>query len=212
MTRWPLSIGAVGAVLMMILTGCGSAPASQPKASPSPSSSPKAAPSPVKTATATVGGKSETVLTTATGMTLYYFTKDTASSSACTGICATIWPSLVVKSSSLEAPSGLTGTLSVVKDQHGDQVAYDGHLLYTYSGDSSPGQTNGEGLLHEWWVATPGLKAASAGSSGSSGGYTGAATSGTSVSTGAYTTVGSSGSPSGSGGSSSTSSSSSSGW
>ena len=40
----------------------------------------------------------------------------------------------------------LPGTLSLMNDANGSQVAYNGHPLYTYSGDSAPGQANGEGF------------------------------------------------------------------
>ncbi len=52
----------------------------------------------------------------------------------------------------------LAGKLSVVTDANGQQVEYNGHLLYTYSGDAAPGQTNGEGLFGKWFVATLDLK------------------------------------------------------
>ena len=49
----------------------------------------------IKTSTATVDGKSETILTDAQGKTLYYFTPDTATKTACTGSCAQNWPPLL---------------------------------------------------------------------------------------------------------------------
>src|SRR5690348_2708926 len=45
----------------------------------------------IKTATISVDGKSETVLTNAQGLTLYYRTSDTPSS-VCSGGCASAWP------------------------------------------------------------------------------------------------------------------------
>ena len=42
---------------------------------------------------------------------------------------------------------GVTGMLSVLTRSDGSvQAAYDGHPLYTYVGDSAPGQANGNGL------------------------------------------------------------------
>ncbi|TMC88875.1 MAG: hypothetical protein E6J10_02220 [Chloroflexi bacterium] len=49
------------------------------------------------------------------------------------------------------------------------QVEYNGHPLYTYSGDTAPGRTNGEGLLGKWFVSTPSLSVQGGGST--SGGY-----------------------------------------
>jgi hypothetical protein len=45
--------------------------------------------------------------------------------------------------------------LSVVNDAHGSQVAYNGHLLYTFISDR-PGQVTGQGV-QDFFVATPGI-------------------------------------------------------
>ena len=109
----------------------------------------------IKTAPATVNGQSVTILTNTQGMTLYYFKPDTATTSNCTGTCASNWPPLVFTSSGSPASANaLPGTLSVVTDANGQQVEYNGHLLYKYSGDTAPGQTNGEGIKGVWFVAT----------------------------------------------------------
>ena len=42
-------------------------------------------------------------------------------------------------------------------DIHGNQVAYNGHLLYTFA-DDQPGQVTGQGV-QGFFVATPGLTA-----------------------------------------------------
>jgi predicted lipoprotein with Yx(FWY)xxD motif len=47
--------------------------------------------------------------------------------------------------------------LTVVADANGNQVEYNGHPLYTYAGDTGPGQTTGEGAGGVWHVVTPGL-------------------------------------------------------
>ena len=113
----------------------------------------------VKTATAMVSGKSETVLTDAQGKTLYYFTPDTATTSACTGSCADNWPPLLSTGSGTPtSATALPGKLSAQTTANGNQVEYNGHLLYTFAGDSGPGQTNGEGVLGKWFVATTNLK------------------------------------------------------
>jgi predicted lipoprotein with Yx(FWY)xxD motif len=94
-----------------------------------------------------------TVLADANGRTLYWFAPDTAARSACYGSCAAYWPP--VKGPATAGP-GVTGTLSVLTRSDGSvQAAYDGHPLYTYVGDSAPGQANGNnlnlngGLWHE---------------------------------------------------------------
>ena len=85
-----------------------------------------------------------TVLADANGRTLYWFAPDTAARSACYGSCAVYWPP--VKGPATAGP-GVTGRLSVLTRSDGSvQAAYDGHPLYTYVGDSAPGQANGNGL------------------------------------------------------------------
>jgi len=109
----------------------------------------------VKTATATVNGKTETILTNAQGMTLYYFTPDSKTKAACTGGCASTWPPLLVTvASNISSTTKLPGMLTAVTSTNGSQVQYEGHFLYTYTGDSAPGQTNGEGVAGKWFVAT----------------------------------------------------------
>lgn len=111
----------------------------------------------IKTATLTVGGKSVTVLTNAQGMTLYYRTTDTPTS-VCSGGCASAWPPVL--STTMPSVSGtLPGTFTLMNDTNGSQVAYNGHPLYTYSGDSAPGQANGQGFGNIWFVAPTTLPA-----------------------------------------------------
>ena len=92
--------------------------------------------------TATIGGV--TVLTDTSGFTLYWFAPDTATRSNCTGTCAAYWPPLTGTPS---AGPGVTGKLATIKRSDGTaQVAYNGHPLYTYIGDTAPGQNFGNGL------------------------------------------------------------------
>jgi predicted lipoprotein with Yx(FWY)xxD motif len=117
----------------------------------------------IKTAAATVNGQSVTILTNTQGMTLYYFTPDSATNAVCNGSCAGTWPPLVFTSTGSPASATtLPGTLVVVKDANGQQVEYNGHPLYTYSLDTAPGQMNGEGVLGKWFVATSTLSVQSA--------------------------------------------------
>lgn len=77
------------------------------------------------------------------GKTVYIFDKDSGTTSACTGACASVWPALT----SSGAPSAGAGVdaakLSTATGQAPDQVTYNGHLLYEFKGDTAAGQTNG---------------------------------------------------------------------
>jgi predicted lipoprotein with Yx(FWY)xxD motif len=112
----------------------------------------------IKTATATVSGTSETILTNAQGLTLYYRTSDAPPATVCSSGCAGAWPPLVASGSGAPtSATSLSGKLTVVADANGNQVEYNGHPLYTYAGDTGPGQTTGEGVGGVWHVVTPSL-------------------------------------------------------
>ncbi len=153
----------VGLLLLATLAGCGGSSSTTAAATATSVSTSTAAPSPtpastVLTRTAAVKGIQTTILTTAQGQTLYHFTSDTATTSACTGSCASTWPPLLFTGSgSPTAASSLPHALSVQHTANGQQVEYDKHLLYAYSADTAPGQTKGEGLFGKWFVATPTL-------------------------------------------------------
>ena len=104
------------------------------------------------------------VLVAPSGSTLYAFSADSPSNIVCLGSCLTTWPPLAVAASTnLTAGKGVTGTLGTVTRSNGThQVTYNGLLLYTYAGDSSPGQTEGQGIVEQygpargtWFAVTP---------------------------------------------------------
>ncbi len=88
------------------------------------------------------------ILTTAQGFTLYTFPSDRNGISSCTGSCASVWPALTVPSgTSPTSGPGVPGTVSAVAQPDGShQVTCDGSPLYTFVGDSSPGQATGNGV------------------------------------------------------------------
>jgi len=177
-SRYPFSIIIV-MLVAFIVVACGgpsspSNPSNAPGSTPTTAAAPTTAPATpgvtptepssvpkvvVQVKTVNVHGKSEKVLTNASGKTLYYLTADTATHAACTGQCTTFWPPLI--STGLPTSSNaLPHKLSILRDASGRQVEYDGHLLYTFSGDFSAGQANGEDITSfggTWHVATPGL-------------------------------------------------------
>ena len=131
--------------------GITAAAATTSHASSQPAAS-QAAAATVRTVQASVGGKTETILVNSQGLPLYYYQNDTATKSNVTGALASLWPPLT---SGSPAATGLTGKLAAVKDIHGNQVAYHGHLLYTFADDRA-GQVTGQGV-ENFLVATPGL-------------------------------------------------------
>jgi predicted lipoprotein with Yx(FWY)xxD motif len=92
------------------------------------------------------------VLTDADGLTLYAFTPDSAGQSTCEGDCAAAWPPLTVDSE--ELPAGLDASeFSVIERSDGTyQLASLDHPLYTFGGDSAPGDVNGQGVADKWYA------------------------------------------------------------
>jgi predicted lipoprotein with Yx(FWY)xxD motif len=96
-----------------------------------------------------------TVLVEQDGRTVYLFMNDTGSKSTCSGSCAATWPALT-SDGRATTTGGANGTLGTTKSTDGgQQVTYDGHPLYLYSGDNGPGEANGQGIGGVWYAVTP---------------------------------------------------------
>jgi predicted lipoprotein with Yx(FWY)xxD motif len=171
--RWLVPVGAIAATL--VIAACGSSSSTGNSGSGSGSgSSPAAAAGASGGAltTAKVGGA--TLLTNAKGFTLYWFVPDTTTASKCYGSCAKYWPPVLGPAS---AGSGVTGTLGTITRSNGaKQATWDGHPLYTYIGDTSPGMNKGNGLnisggvWHQIVLSGKAVPASGSSPSGSSGG------------------------------------------
>lgn len=94
------------------------------------------------------------VLVDAEGMTLYLFEPDSMETSACTDDCAGAWPPLMGEAIAGEGVDQALLTTAPRTDGD-DQVAYNGHRLYRYSGDKAPGDTNGQEVGDVWYAVTP---------------------------------------------------------
>lgn len=147
---------------VMLLAACGGTARntggaySPPTTSSSPATTSSAL---IRTAQVAVSGYSQPALTNAQGRTLYYLTSDTPTSTTCVGKCPSIWPPVMATGASTSSPS-LPQRLSVFAGASGQQVEYDGHLLYTFAKDTAAGQATGEGIHAfggTWHVATPSL-------------------------------------------------------
>ena len=131
-------IGVVGAVSLLALALLGVAVANAAGGPPASAGSGTR----VTLKTVTIGGVQ--VLTDAHGLTLYWFASDTPTMSKCTGSCAAYWPPLL---GSPRPGPGVTGNLGTIsRGGRSVQATYDGHPLYTYIGDSRPGQATGNNL------------------------------------------------------------------
>jgi len=76
-------------------------------------------------ATAVHSGPNGSYVTDASGRTLYIFSKDTSTTSTCSGDCSKEWPAYM---------------------QSGQQVVFKGHPVYYFAADKSAGDMGGQGL------------------------------------------------------------------
>jgi predicted lipoprotein with Yx(FWY)xxD motif len=133
-----LALPAAAAAALVV--GCGSSgtPSSGGSAG---GSSGHAAPAAGSLKTTTIGGA--TVLTDSKGFTLYSFGLDTSTQSNCNGQCANNWPPVT----GLVTAPGVKGTFGTIKRSDGSvQATFNGHPLYTFAADISPGRAKGNGL------------------------------------------------------------------
>jgi predicted lipoprotein with Yx(FWY)xxD motif len=154
---WIPAVGGVAAVAFAV-AGCGGSSGSQHASAygaPSPTKAASSAPAPgVAPAANTSGGASVQfassklgrILVDSEGATLYLWQADKGTASTCNGACASAWPPLITNGKPLAGPGLSAAKLGTTKRSDGTiEVTYGGHPLYTFVGDSAPGQTTGEG-------------------------------------------------------------------
>jgi predicted lipoprotein with Yx(FWY)xxD motif len=107
----------------------------------------------------THSGSMGTYLTNGSGRTLYLFAADRGGQSACSGACAAAWPPLTTKGKPVASGAAKASKLATITRKDGaTQVTYGGHPLYTFTGDSAAGDTNGQGSSAfgaKWWLVSP---------------------------------------------------------
>jgi predicted lipoprotein with Yx(FWY)xxD motif len=88
-----------------------------------------------------------TVLADSQGLTLYLFEKDSGTKSSCFGGCAAAWPPVTTNGKPTAGSGANSSLLGTTPRSDGQpQVTYNGHPLYRFAGDQSPGDVNGQGL------------------------------------------------------------------
>ena len=162
MTR-PIGLAALAVAGALALAACGgSSTSSSSGAAAAPgygggtagASNGSTAASVVSTKTSSLG----TFLVDGQGRTLYLWDADHGPKSTCTAACAQAWPPLTTTAApkaSGAVKSSLLGTATRADGSR--EVTYAGHPLYTYAGDTRPGQVTGEGSNSfgaPWWTVT----------------------------------------------------------
>ena len=102
-----------------------------------------------------------TVLVNSRGRTLYMFVPDKQKKVTCKGSCAAAWPPLKIKKGQKPTAGGAARKKLLGADKNpggGLVVTYNRWPLYTYVGDTGPGQATGQALNNSgglWYVLSP---------------------------------------------------------
>ncbi|HWY89619.1 MAG TPA: hypothetical protein VNY31_03020 [Solirubrobacteraceae bacterium] len=179
--RSPFTLAAVASTVALLVAGCGSSTSSTSTGSAAKSTS-TASNSPYgetqgNSAAASTTGSTSTPAGTgvlivskqshhgtilAAGpkrLTVYLFEGDHGSTSACTGVCAQVWPPVTSAAAATASGAALTADLGTIKRADGTtQVTYKGHPLYFYAKDKDNGDAYGQGVKSfgaDWYVLKP---------------------------------------------------------
>jgi predicted lipoprotein with Yx(FWY)xxD motif len=147
---------ALLAGLALTLAACGGEQPATPSGAEAPAAPATAAPAESQAAVAAAKSTLGQTLVDAEGRTLYAFTKDKGGKSSCYGDCEATWPALTIQGTPA-AGDGVESSLLATSDrQDGSaQITYKGMPLYHFSGDTQPGDTNGQGVGGVWFAVTP---------------------------------------------------------
>jgi predicted lipoprotein with Yx(FWY)xxD motif len=105
------------------------------------------------------------VLENSGARSLYVLSTEKGASIKCSGGCLSIWPPLLVTSSttSIAVGGGVKGTIGFVTRGSMKQVTFNSYPVYTYTGDNGPNQSNGENVAADggtWTLASAGATTA----------------------------------------------------
>jgi predicted lipoprotein with Yx(FWY)xxD motif len=137
---------SAAAILLIALAGCGSShtSASTARRSATPPTTTPPAPPTVAVGSSGLGN----ILVDSQGRTVYMFGADSGTTSACTGACAAAWPPVPATGTPTAGNGANAALVATTSRSDGtNQVTYNGHPLYTFTGDHQPGDTNGQGLV-----------------------------------------------------------------
>jgi predicted lipoprotein with Yx(FWY)xxD motif len=93
------------------------------------------------------------VLVDAEGRTLYGFTKDSEGTSACNDACADAWPPIAGETTVDAAVTA--ASKAITRADGSSQLALGKWPVYTFAGDTGPGDVNGQGSGGVWFAVAP---------------------------------------------------------
>src|SRR6266508_3801689 len=107
--------------------------------------------------TSTNAAVSEPFLVDQDGRAIYVYAQDTQDSgtSACTGVCLTEWPPVIVTETPTAGTGADTAMLgTITRDDGTMQATYNGWPLYYNFADTAPGAITGQGMEGAWYLVS----------------------------------------------------------
>jgi predicted lipoprotein with Yx(FWY)xxD motif len=149
-----LSAGVLAlALISVVMAGCGGGSSTSTTSAAQTASS-----TPAATVQVAARGFGQ-ILFNSAGRTLYLFSADSGTTSACSHSCAAAWPPLLVTGKPTVGSGGDPSLIGTTKRSNGaTQVTYHGHPLYLFADDKKAGDTNGEDVNAfgaPWYVLSP---------------------------------------------------------
>jgi predicted lipoprotein with Yx(FWY)xxD motif len=169
MTRLPAAgkMGIALGVALLAAACASSSSSSSSSAAAAAGSTSSASSAPASASAAAAGatvittrsGSDGTFLASGTGRTIYLWEADSMNKSTCSASCAKYWPPVTATGTVTASGGAMASDLSTITGADGSkQVTYKGHPLYYFTGDTSAGQTTGQGsdgFGAKWWLVSP---------------------------------------------------------
>lgn len=95
------------------------------------------------------------ILTDSKGMSLYFFSRDSKGESVCNDGCKTAWPVFFTENLTLDQGLEASDFGEVTRADGDKQTTYKGWPLYYFANDNSPGDTKGDKVGDNWYIAKP---------------------------------------------------------
>jgi predicted lipoprotein with Yx(FWY)xxD motif len=89
------------------------------------------------------------------GNTLYWFTKDSANTSACSGDCLKAWPAFAPDSFVVPSALNASDFSAITRTDGAQQATYKGYPLYYWVKDKMHGDVTGQNVGKVWFVIDP---------------------------------------------------------
>ncbi len=95
------------------------------------------------------------ILTDADGKSLYFFSRDSKGNSACSGGCIGNWPIFYTSDLTLDEGLEASDFGEITREDGEKQTTYKGWPLYYFVNDNAAGDTNGDKVGNNWYIAKP---------------------------------------------------------